>query len=59
MMNGDDLQIILIDFGQAVDTRHPEASNLLQRDVDRVLTFFAHQGIEIPTLDDTMAIIMG
>jgi serine/threonine-protein kinase RIO1 len=56
---GEDLQVILIDFGQAVDTRHPEATLLLQRDLDRILTFFAHQGIDIPTLDEALSIIIG
>ena len=57
--NGEDLQIVLIDFGQAVDTRHPEATLLLERDLDRILTFFTMQGIDVPTLDEAMVLIMG
>jgi serine/threonine-protein kinase RIO1 len=57
--NGEDLQIVLIDFGQAVDTRHPEATLLLERDLNRVLTFFTMQGIEVPTLDEAMVLVMG
>jgi serine/threonine-protein kinase RIO1 len=41
-----DLQAVLIDFGQAVDTRHPDAVILLQHDLDRVKSFFAKQGVE-------------
>ena len=57
--SGEDLQIVLIDFGQAVDTRHPEATLLLERDLNRVLTFFNLQGIDVPTIDEAMALIMG
>lgn len=39
------LQIALIDFGQAVDTRHPEATELLERDLLRVKQFFDKMGI--------------
>eukprot|EP00526_Cylindrotheca_closterium_P008186 CAMPEP_0113623894 /NCGR_PEP_ID=MMETSP0017_2-20120614/12310_1 /TAXON_ID=2856 /ORGANISM="Cylindrotheca closterium" /LENGTH=852 /DNA_ID=CAMNT_0000533893 /DNA_START=95 /DNA_END=2656 /DNA_ORIENTATION=- /assembly_acc=CAM_ASM_000147 len=39
------LQIALIDFGQAVDTRHPQATELLERDLLRVKQFFAKMGI--------------
>ena len=56
---GEDLQIVLIDFGQAVDTRHPEATLLLERDLDRILTFFTMQGIDVPALDEAMVLIVG
>jgi serine/threonine-protein kinase RIO1 len=56
---GEDLQIVLIDFGQAVDTRHPDAALLLERDLNRILTFFAMQGIDVPTLDEAMVLVMG
>ncbi|KAL3928434.1 MAG: hypothetical protein SGBAC_012653 [Bacillariaceae sp.] len=39
------LQIALIDFGQAVDTRHPQASELLERDLLRVRQFFVKMGL--------------
>jgi serine/threonine-protein kinase RIO1 len=42
---GDSLQIALIDFGQAVDLRHPDASELLRRDLLRVKQFFDKMGI--------------
>ncbi|CAJ1966344.1 unnamed protein product [Cylindrotheca closterium] len=39
------LQIALIDFGQAVDIRHPQAEELLERDLLRVKQFFVKMGI--------------
>ena len=56
---GEDLQIVLIDFGQAVDTRHPDATFLLERDLDRILTFFTMQGIDVPTLNEAMELVIG
>lgn len=32
-------QLFVIDVGQAVDTRHPAAEDLLRRDVDNVFRF--------------------
>jgi serine/threonine-protein kinase RIO1 len=40
-----EMQAVLIDFGQAVDVRHPESEALLERDIDRVQSFFRRQGI--------------
>jgi serine/threonine-protein kinase RIO1 len=56
--NNQDLQAVLIDFGQAVDTRHPEATTLLARDLERVLSFFALQGIDTPSSQEALALIM-
>ena len=39
------LQVVIIDFGQAVDCNHPSALKLLQRDVFMVQAFFKKQGI--------------
>mmetsp|Transcript_13376 Transcript_13376/g.20813 ORF Transcript_13376/g.20813 Transcript_13376/m.20813 type:complete len:818 (-) Transcript_13376:36-2489(-) len=41
----EDLQVVLIDFGQAVDIGHPNADEFLQRDISTVTQFFANQGI--------------
>mmetsp|Transcript_16905 Transcript_16905/g.38923 ORF Transcript_16905/g.38923 Transcript_16905/m.38923 type:complete len:621 (+) Transcript_16905:390-2252(+) len=49
-----DLQAVLIDFGQSVDVRHPEATPLLERDIDRVRTFFTRQGIKTMTTAEAM-----
>jgi serine/threonine-protein kinase RIO1 len=57
--SGEDLQIVLIDFGQAIDTRHPDATLLLERDLNRILTFFTMQGIDVPTLDEAMELVVG
>jgi serine/threonine-protein kinase RIO1 len=40
-----DVQAVLIDFGQSADTRHPDAQELLERDIDRVGKFFCLQGV--------------
>lgn len=50
--DSEELQAVLIDFGQSVDPRHPDAIELLSRDVDRVISFFSRQGVEtIETID--------
>jgi len=41
----EDLQVVLIDFGQAVDIGHPAADEFLRRDLSTVTQFFANQGI--------------
>ena len=43
----EDLQIVLIDFGQAVDVRHPEASMMLERDLERIRFFFKRSGVSV------------
>ena len=39
------LQVVLIDFGQAVEIGHPAANELLRRDLSTVTQFFINQGI--------------
>ena len=39
----DELQVVLIDFGQAVDVGHLNATEFLQRDLVTVTQFFANQ----------------
>lgn len=51
------LQIALIDFGQAVDTRHPEATELLERDVLRVKQFFDKMGITTLSTEAAMTYV--
>mmetsp|Transcript_17416 Transcript_17416/g.36058 ORF Transcript_17416/g.36058 Transcript_17416/m.36058 type:complete len:804 (-) Transcript_17416:111-2522(-) len=41
----EDLQTVLIDFGQAVEVRHPKAEELLRRDLSRVKEFFTKRGV--------------
>mmetsp|Transcript_22892 Transcript_22892/g.64849 ORF Transcript_22892/g.64849 Transcript_22892/m.64849 type:complete len:672 (-) Transcript_22892:236-2251(-) len=45
------LQVVLIDFGQAVDHRHPDADDLLERDLRRVKEFFERMGITCVSLE--------
>jgi len=54
----DELQAVLIDFGQAVDTRHPSAIELLERDLQRVLSFFSRQGVETMSKDEAFASLL-
>lgn len=42
-----DLQVVLIDFGQAVERNHPSAINLLKRDLQILNAFFLKQEITI------------
>lgn len=41
----EELQIVLIDFGQAIERSHPSAKELLTRDLSTVRDFFSRQGI--------------
>lgn len=56
--SGEELQAVLIDFGQAVDTQHPDAMALLQRDLDRILLFFCRQGVETMSNVDALAFVL-
>lgn len=51
----NELQIVLIDFGQAVDIRHPSSDDLLRRDVVNVLSFFRRQGVATIGVDEALA----
>eukprot|EP00978_Attheya_sp_CCMP212_P023102 scaffold69969_cov51-Attheya_sp.AAC.2 len=52
--NGSELQVVLIDFGQAVEVGHPLSQELLERDLNMVRLFFVKQGIS--TLPQTRAL---
>jgi RIO kinase 1 len=54
----EDLQAVLIDFGQAVDTRHPDAVILLQHDLDRIKSFFSKQGVKTMGSDEALAYVV-
>lgn len=41
----ESLQVVLIDFGQAVEVSHPSAMSWLRRDLSTVRDFFVKQGI--------------
>ena len=50
---------VLIDFGQAVDLRHPDAVILLQRDLERVSSFFSKRGIKPMEVSDALSFVVG
>ena len=51
-------QAVLIDFGQTVDSGHPDAKDLLLHDLQRIRQFFVKQGIRTPPVEDTMKHVM-
>lgn len=53
----DELQAVFIDFGQSVDLRHPDASALLLRDLERVSSFFTKQGVITLTVEDAYEMV--
>lgn len=55
--NDDSLHIALIDFGQAVDWRHPGSEEMLTRDVTRVKEFFDRMGITTIAVEAAMAYV--
>jgi len=48
-----DMKVIVIDWGQAVETGHPNAWNYLVRDITRISSFFKERGVS--TLSKDMA----
>jgi RIO kinase 1 len=54
----NELHAVLIDFGQAVDIRHPEASSLLFRDLTRIRTFFVKQGVKTLNIDEATQFVV-
>lgn len=52
-----DLQAVFIDFGQAVDVRHPEAESWLRRDLERVRSFFVKQGVQTLAMEDALEFV--
>ena len=54
----NDLQAVLIDFGQAVDRRHPEAMFFLRRDLDRVRSFFMKKGVKTLDLEEATEFVV-
>jgi len=54
----DDLQAVLIDFGQAVERNHPSAMDLLKRDLALVNAFFTKQDIVTLSEDASMEFVV-
>lgn len=51
--------LVWIDFSQSVHISHPEAENLLRRDIENISDFFERQGANIKTQKAFEAIISG
>lgn len=56
MTTGDEIKII--DWPQAVDTIHPNAVELLKRDLHNILEFFARRHSIKRELEEALAIVM-
>lgn len=56
--DGSELEIVLIDLGQAVERQHPSARELLVRDLSMVRAFFVRQGIHVLSEDDALDFIL-
>lgn len=52
-LDDQSLNVVMIDFGQAVEREHPNACDLLKRDIQTVRTFFVKKGIQTLSVDDT------
>lgn len=55
--DGDELQVVFIDFGQAVDSRHPGATELLERDIQRINKFFDANGVNVYSNHEMMGMV--
>lgn len=55
----EELHVVLIDFGQAVDRNHPSSMFYLERDLERVLSFFVRQGVDAMSKLEALAMILG
>ena len=53
-----ELEIVLIDLGQAVERQHPSARELLVRDLSMVRAFFVRQGIHVLSEDDALDFVL-
>lgn len=58
LSSSEQLQAVLIDFGQAVDTRHPSALFFLERDLEHILSFFARKGVDTMSKEEALALIL-
>eukprot|EP00956_Cyclotella_meneghiniana_P002352 scaffold2638_cov66-Cyclotella_meneghiniana.AAC.7 len=52
------LVVVLIDFGQAVEREHPNAGDLLRRDIHNVREFFEKQGIQTLSVNDAEKFVL-
>ena len=47
-----DKKLIVFDFGSAVDIRHPNAKEFLERDIKNITKFFAKRGLTVENTID-------
>jgi serine/threonine-protein kinase RIO1 len=47
LLHSPSLTVYAIDFGQSVDTSHPQQREYLQRDVQTILLFFQRKGVDV------------
>lgn len=47
-------ELVWIDFSQGVHKSHPEALNLLERDIENISSFFSSQGAETLSVDSVL-----
>lgn len=52
-------QAVLIDFGQTVDSKHPDAMQMLKNDIQTIRHFFVKQGLRTQSVDDAVHYITG
>ena len=52
-------ELVWIDFSQGVHESHPEALNLLERDVENVVNFFRSQGADLELEEALNSVILG
>lgn len=57
-LDDQSLNVVVIDFGQAVEREHPSARDLLKRDIQTVRAFFVKQGIQTLSVDDTEEFVL-
>jgi serine/threonine-protein kinase RIO1 len=54
----EELQIALIDFGQAVHVNHPSAATYLERDLSRLSFFFSGCGAQVLNLEESRKFVL-
>ena len=52
------LQVVIIDFGMAVDVKHPSSIDWLRRDLSTLRDFFQRQGIKTLSNEDAEQYVM-
>ncbi len=56
--SNEELQIALIDFGQAVQMNHPSPATYLDRDLSRLSFFFSGCGAQVLNLEESQNFVL-